>query len=265
MNYSVFIQGADTYLHIATEAVEVLQIKPEDPSDHLYSRGLAPWCTTRPTFGSETNQNFWGCGQTVTKPIVYLFNQSSVTALSTGVSKYHDISDFVDEDGLSLAILMPKGVKPGIDWSATSFAVSTKCYPFRNSSCEISRMPTVEDTRFTFNCSSTEPELKTSGYLYAYSQQIQYYNWHRYIEEPPAFADALPLLHYTLSHLDDWARIAKNLTDDEGEHVFSNPWQMLSVSFLESSDTILSDDDRYLFSQTGIWAMCNNTGSYRSH
>jgi hypothetical protein len=263
MIHSVLIQAADTYLHIATEAVEALQIKTEDPSGHLYSRGLAPWCLTRPTFGDENNPNFWGCSL-VSTTLLNGANWSSVTALSMGVSEDHDISDFVDKDGLSLAILMPKGVKPGIDWSATSFAVSTECFPLRNSSCELSA--TEEDDSlidYSFNCSSTEPELKASGVLYPFYTQHRYYNWNRYVEEPPPFDVEQGFAIGFNDTVNSWKQIAKTLTDDEAEQVFSNPWQMLSA-VRSSSGNIESDDDRFIFSESQtIFAYCNNTGSYR--
>jgi hypothetical protein len=192
-------------------------------------------------------------------------NQSSVTALYVGVSEHHDISDFIDKDGLSLAILMPKGVKPGIDWGATSFAVSTECFPLRNNSCQLSTMSDVNfGVNYPFSCSSTEPELNISGVLYSWTTQMRYYNWHRYIEEPRPFdATNLPPNNESLR---DWKQMAKNIKDDEAGHVFSNPWQMLSAlmrSYVEASDTIKSDDDQLIFDrQQVLLAYCNNTGSY---
>jgi hypothetical protein len=264
MVHSAFIQAADTYLHLATEAVEALQIKTEDPSGHLYSRGLAPWCNTRPTVGHRDNPNFWGCGLTINTRWLAASNKSSVLSLSTGVSEYHDISDFVDKDGLFLAILIPKGVKPSIDWSATSFAVSTKCYPLRNSSCELTTIPDVRtQSRYSFSCSSTEPKFSTSGVMDTYTQQRRYYNWHRYVEEQPPFAVNV---FQSSEALTSWMRRAQNFTDNEAEQVFSNPWQMFSAIKrygVDNSDTIESDSDRLILRELQlIFAYCNITGSY---
>jgi hypothetical protein len=262
-DYSLFIHGADTYLHLTTKAVEALQIKTEDPSGHLYSRGLASWCTTRPTLGSVGNPNFWGCGLSVDSKTIGPSNLTSVTALEVGVSEYHDILDFVDKDGLHLAVLVPKGITPGIDWRAISFAVSTQCQPLRNSSCEFSTEPDISSQwKYLFNCSSTEPELEVSGVMYSVQQQRRYYNWHRYFEEAPLFINQV-ISNQALDYL---ARSAQKLTDNEAGQVFSNPWQMLSVlqrPELESADNIKSDNDQLIFSQpSAIFAYCNITGSY---
>jgi hypothetical protein len=249
MIHSVFIQGADTYLHLATEAVETLQINIENPNSHLYSRGLAPWCTARPTFGNENNPNFWGCGLTATHHFG-VSNLSSVTALSMRVSEHHDVSDFVDKDGLSLAVLMPKGVEPGINWSATSFAVSTQCHAIRNNSCEFSvTSDVVTGHKYPFNCSSTEPEFRTSDVMYSVSQQRRYHNWHQYVTEPSPFRLSIP----SWKSIHGWQKLARNLL------------YIIIRESLEAADTIKSDNDRFIFSeQDAILSYCNHTGSCKA-
>ncbi|KAF2736475.1 hypothetical protein EJ04DRAFT_160093 [Polyplosphaeria fusca] len=59
---SIFIQAADTYLHISASAVDLVEAYGQSSSQFTYGRGLAPWCLNRQTHGSINNPNYWSCG-----------------------------------------------------------------------------------------------------------------------------------------------------------------------------------------------------------
>jgi hypothetical protein len=114
--YSIFVHAADSYLHIATEAVNLAQIFPQSPVQHQSSRVVDHWCfDNRETIGTERNKNFWGCALTVGRgengtddtPREIIFNnQSSIdTVIDEGYSKF--IMNFIEQTGTKFAVVGP--------------------------------------------------------------------------------------------------------------------------------------------------------------
>ena len=106
--YSIMIQAADSYLHVSTESVEIVQVFPESPGSRQYSKRLGPWCLdSRPTFGTMQNINFWGCGITYdTADMVTSLNISLLNKWKSLPSSSY-LTNFTDSVGKQFAILGP--------------------------------------------------------------------------------------------------------------------------------------------------------------
>ncbi|KAF2662701.1 hypothetical protein K491DRAFT_773231 [Lophiostoma macrostomum CBS 122681] len=155
---SAMIQVADTYLHIASEAVNLVQTQAISASTNTYGRGLAPWCLDRSS-GGPNNKDFWGCGITVdaNSSSVGPTNRTLVFALSRGMDSAHEVFNFTDTDGTNYAIIGPSGVAPGVDWMASSYAVSSKCEATPAKACNMTGPQGIDqgDITWAFNCTSS--------------------------------------------------------------------------------------------------------------
>lgn len=260
----MLIQAADTYLHLTTDAVESTQLQPRLADNLYYSKGLAPSCLDRPTFGSPSNPNYWSCGFDIVGDRLGAKNFEDAITLNMGLSKENEFLNYIDKDGSHIAILGPKGVDANVDWQASSFGVSTQCHAFRNSSCDLGEPEPVDiySPKTPFNCSKDRGAMDISGDLFAVFHMIQYRDgWHRFLQEPAPFEGTA-----TKQILEDYmTAAAANLTDDEAGSVFANPWKWISVVTMydgigqqandSSSVTFYTDDYGYM-----QMLNCNSTG-----
>jgi hypothetical protein len=269
---SLFIQAADTYLHVAIDAVDLIQAQMQPSLSYGYSRGLTPWCLNRPTAGSFSNANYWGCGLYAgNEPQLYttVTNDSEFFAIGLGFSNIHTNLDYIDADGTFTAILAPKNVPTGVNYYASTFGVSMECQPIRNSSCLVTAtenraQPGTIYQKADFNCSDPGLGIHLSGNIYGVSSQVYQFDFHRFIHEPPPFTVEENTWSTTQNMLDE----AANLSDADASKMFGNPWRLLSVVNLRSDAyramNVSSSDDRILYISSSIFSMitCNTTGMY---
>lgn len=267
---SLFIQAADTYLHITIEAIELIKIQPELTTSHSYSRGLAPWCLGRPTTGSINNAKFWGCGVRISSDIKFnVYNLTQVQAIDLGLSKEHDLLDFIDEEGVQLTALAPKMTNPSIEWQASSFGVSTRCRTLRSNSCDLSKTSVTNGYGpvTAFNCTKERAGIELSGNLNFLSHQIHFIDWHRFIQEPRPFEAYNSSENFGVT--ESMTSMASNLTDEQSLDAFNNPWHWISaVNIPPDVYTSIAPGDKEqriwdIFGQS--WQMmldCNTTGLF---
>jgi len=266
---SLLIQAADTYIHVTIEAIEVVQSLAQPSMGHDYSRGLAPWCLNRPTFGHSDNPNYWSCGIAVFQypRITYVqpTNNSLVQSVGLGLSKTETVLHFVDIDGTHTAILAPRNTPANIDYSASSYGVSMQCRFIRTQSC------IMEDLDFTgsdnplsrFNCSENEVGLSISGNIYPIVEQLYQYDFHRLIQEPTPFFVSSRHKLATQAMLD----VGANISDAEAGTIFRNPWRIftaINVQTKGDSPFNTSDSKDVVFRTfAGAFVMisCNSTGT----
>ncbi|KAF2658707.1 hypothetical protein K491DRAFT_776247 [Lophiostoma macrostomum CBS 122681] len=224
---SVFIQAADTYLHIAMEAVELTRIEAQSNTVYELSRGIAPWCLDRPTTGYIDNALFWGCSEKIDDDgQIRQRNYTQRAALILGTSPEHNILDYSDADGVPYAIVGPKDVSASTDWQATTFAVSLQCDALRNDSCAFQgQFDSDLGTAANFSCTQGSD---LSGTLYNIQSQTYSPDFHRYVLEPTPFEGVKNTVFVDQDLLD----LAANLTHDETADLFRNPWHFTAAANL---------------------------------
>jgi len=266
---SLLIQAADTYLHISTDAIEAVRIQAEAASAHAYSRGLSPACLTRPTSGSSPNKYFWGCGTQINAAKqISMTNRTEVNALTMGSSRAHSIMEFTDRENIYTAIIGPSNPPRDKDWQATSFGVSSQCRTIRNDTCERLK-PSRNATNgggaiLPFKCTRERAGIDISGDIYPVTTLIYFYDWHRFIKDPPPF-----WFPEVSSNEPEYLETAANLSEEDGEGVFSNPWPSINVIQM-FGDTVRSIGP--LDKGNELWTMnsqrrsfffsCNTTGMF---
>ncbi|KAF1971268.1 hypothetical protein BU23DRAFT_570044 [Bimuria novae-zelandiae CBS 107.79] len=164
----VAVFGSDTYLHIATEAIELNEVQAETEKNFLYSRVLEPFCwnhTRRP----DENVDFWGCGVNA-----YLDPEQNQThvSLTRGVGAAQaarwGLKDLLTRTFLvpgtqsaedHIALLMP--IAPSnIDYKATSFGVSTQCQAVGNDTCTFGKNMASDETVWDVSYTMVNQQVK---------------------------------------------------------------------------------------------------------
>ena len=125
------------------------------------------------------------------------------------------------DDGSQLAIVGPSVRKPGVDWKASTYGVSSKCAAVPRSAC-VQVYPdnsTVVDTGFiTYNCSKNNGFMDVEVTMQNFAHQVHYWDNHALFDDGLFFQDeasrdygpmdraakkhaanstSSPLLHYT--------------------------------------------------------------------
>ena len=230
---SIFIQTADTWLHISTSSVNVIRTIPQDNSLYQYSR-IIDHCSNNPGFGSLCNRNFWGCGiECWENPLEWTAaNTTDIYDFSSGDSRKHSTLKFTDANG-QYAVLGPATTNGTMDWQAESFAVSTQCEPIPPK-CEISYLGFDKlNTSASFNCSKERTGIDMAGIIPNSLVNMRYSDSHLYLEEPPPFfiTDTRTIEQVDLL-LDLLYKRAPNVTDDQANEVFRNPWNFVTMTIL---------------------------------
>ena len=268
---SLLIQGADTYLHIAIESISMIQIYAEAAESHLLSRGIAPWCLSNTTVGTFKNVNFWSCSVT---PIsdednftIQLTNNSAINLLDIGADKDYALN-YTDADGISYAIIGPPRTSPDLDWTATSFAISTQCSAIPFNACNITVETVDEETIFPFSCSAAKGGIDLDANMTFFTHQFHYLDAHKYFPERSGpFRHKGPLAK-NLSR-----SIGLNLTNEDANDVFRNPFRTLNMASVMVDTGTLSDE---FLADPRIWShesfpvyftimACNVTGKSLPH
>jgi hypothetical protein len=228
---SIFVHAADSYLHIATEAVDVVQIFPQAPSQHQYSRAIDPWCfDNRETMGTEQNKNFWGCAVKYRAPdgsddldTIYFNNASDfVSVLHKGYGK--DMMNFTDETGIKFAVVGPTASPSDADWQATSFALSSQCAPIPATACTFELDPDYNRIwgghDMWFNCSKARGSpIDFSGIHRPNALSYTFFDFHKYmIEAGTSFITGG--LKMTLLPTES----ISNVTEQEATQMFPSTW-----------------------------------------
>lgn len=192
-------------------------------------------------------------------------NYSEYQAMGIGISTLNTILDFPDKEVDSVSILAPPAMPPNIDYSASSFGVSSQCRVVHNSSCVLTHRNSpgirVTDPDMDFRCSDPSMQLNVSGTIYDSQDQIHQYDFHQYIKEHTPFNNEA----YEADIQEDMDR-AGNLTDSEAGAMFSNPWKALAV-FNVFDETLprfgdLNSDDRFMWGKSAfVMFYCTNTGT----
>ncbi|KAF2266170.1 hypothetical protein CC78DRAFT_160888 [Lojkania enalia] len=233
---SILIQAADTYLHITADSVEIIQIRTEDaPSNHL-SRGLAPWCTSRPTEGTQANNNFWSCGLIldVASDGVTLANSTEIVAITSDLSNRSSILPFTDHDGIHYAVVAPANLDPSMDFKASSFGVSTQCSPIQADACDVGQQVMTEDGAagtWSIDCTKERAGFDLEGNLtgYTFGYDYTYLDHHKYLLEGIPFHT--PALRGEANNHELMASIKTEEVND----VFRNPWHWIGVPKYEDA------------------------------
>jgi hypothetical protein len=255
---SLFIQAADWYLHISTNSINLIQDSPQIASNYSFSRGLAPWCLNRPTVGSVSNRNFWSCGlapmlsSTDPNHVIgfVLANDSNLNRYDLGPSSDYVLNYTSPSDpDLRIALVGPPGASSDLDWAASSFGASTKCQPISMDACTIGLLINPPNANYTkFNCTKDRGSpLDVNGAMAGLAYSAHYFDNHKYFKER---GDPFQHLGDLKSSIDKSMSIGVNLTDQDANDVFRNPWRSLHmVSILEYMDVLPEE-----FSQeNGVW------------
>jgi hypothetical protein len=196
---------------------------------------VAPWCFDTEENGRTTyNKFFWGCAINATDH----GNTSSITttrsSLVASISADLDphVLYYTDKQDLGYAIIRPAVVDTDIDWSGTSFAVSTKCSAVPYNTCKISD-PYSEDefarsgVVASFKCPNVFDESSISGNLTALGIATWFKDWHKNVTQGAPFNG--PLVVGGVSNTMKMNTTTKNLRS-----LFLNSWHWLSQIVLSS-------------------------------
>lgn len=270
---SILIQAADSYLHISVQAVNFVEIHPQQIQDHLYSRGLSQWCLDRESVGSTNNKNYWSCGITFEEEDtgVIINNKSEIFATWLSKSKLHKILDYTDEDRVQYAFVGPSAVAADTDYIGSTFGVSTQCAAIPYTMCDVyNRTEESDGTRLDlFRCDEAIG-LSLSGTIDTTQTQDHYVDFHKYIQETDYFHAPL----YSSGKYDIYKEpdIPK-LTDEDADSVFRNPWKHIIVPKLpqdkiQSAKSWENDSRLWILPESGtldylFMLNCNDTGKCR--
>lgn len=265
---SLFIQASDTYLHIATKAIDFNQIRAEPTESYAFGRDLASSCLDRKTEGSE-NSNYWSCALTFAADGITLTNNSENHAVFLGISPYHGILEaFDDQNGIHMAVLGPYDPNPNLDWVASSFGVSIQCRAIRNDLCVWNSSLTLDlEHSVPFNCTVDRAGVDVSGNITPYLYTLYYFDWNRYVPILPSVQNPEHIIGARM--MAEMRNSAANLSDEEGGSVFKNPWDSLNIVTVGDSDKnrfFLEQDPSHSIwgVDSGSWAymflQCTNTG-----
>jgi hypothetical protein len=131
--------------------------------------------------------------------------------------------NYTDADGTQYAIVGPPEMPPSTDWKASSFALSSKCTAIPAAACDIEqRGPSL----FPFRCEE------------ARGSSLDFMKFHPYLEEQS------PFINQWLTGYDNESisTIVPNVTEEEADQTWSNPWRwMAQVSLLIDQKDLPSD------------------------
>ena len=272
---SISVHVADTYLHIATEAVNLVQIHSQTPDQHQYGRAIDPWCfDNHKTMGTKQNKNFWGCAMTWSSPAngadetVMFNNRSNLMAVfDEGYGKF--IMNFTDETGTRYAVVGPRTTPSDIDWQATSFAISSQCTPMPWTACIVDTKSDKmndwgsRDTPFTCSLARGSP-IDFSGTYQSDRHSYSFSDFHKYLQEDDEAFLSTGLKMRVPG--DTVASVATNCTEQDLTEMFPSTWRWTAVADIGRETTIPEDmiDIAWpLLLGTAMVVSCNSTGKFR--
>lgn len=182
-------------------------------------------------------------------------NEGEVTALNLGLSRQHEIRDFLDNDGLYIATVVPRNIDPSMDWRASSFGVSTQCHALPSGTCELKATNDTDSfgNVTAFKCTKEKAGFDLVGNMMYTTEQMYFFDdWHRDIKDQRPFHSVDTSSGVTLKMTDKVA----NLREKDAGTIFKNPWNLFSIITLIDGDTIehiTNHDEDEL-----IWQMYND-------
>ncbi|KAH6644208.1 hypothetical protein C7974DRAFT_439475 [Boeremia exigua] len=227
----VSIQAADTYLHIVIDAVSTEQLKLTSNNGLNLSRRLAPWYFEDPRDGvmkrsitfsraflhngmnEDAYQN--GTGR------VWKANQTSLLYASEEVDSY--VLNYTDPAGISYAIVQPSNIDESLDWIGTGYGVSTQCTGVPQYSC---RTESQSSGGNVMHCPAdgVYPNVTILSKL---DRGLRTWNfdWHKAWTEASPYDDLSRDIGWMIKRTrDSRYRWDQNLTLQDGNTIFSNPW-----------------------------------------
>jgi hypothetical protein len=217
----------------------MLHVVPQFPELHQLSRKIAPWClNTKATLGTQANINFWSCALS--------YNATAEALAPANTTQWHRIIgepldnyvlNYTDADGNQYAIVGPAEMPPSTDWEASSFALSSKCTAIPAVACDIEQGGL---SLFPFRCTETRgsPFNLTGNLTDKFFASLDFMKFHRYLEEQSPFINQW-FIGYDNESI---STIAPNVTEEEADQMWSNPWRwMAQVSLLIDQKDLPSD------------------------
>lgn len=140
---------ADTWLHLATKSVNLVQLSTLDPSDALYSLSVSPQCSI--TNNSYTALASAGVSCTVSAAFTNALMDDEVAALRTlnNQSEAFAVLSHPYDSKVRYLSVNPTAINNSYDYNATTFAFSTTCRPMSRQ-CDL----VLTSGNTTFNCSN---------------------------------------------------------------------------------------------------------------
>jgi hypothetical protein len=281
---SIFVHAADSYLHIATEAVNLVQIFPQAGAQHRYGRAIDPWCLdNRETMGTFQNKNFWGCAVGATAGPGYIINKNNEIDAATNEAYGEFIMNFTEETGTKYAVLGPTNSLSDTDWQATSFALSSQCAPIPASACSIDLNSDVRnpDPRqvLPFNCSIFRGSpIDISGTTDGNPHSYRLLKFHKYLAqnavpfENGGFNFIFPADYIRKDTRGQQAAIIGNATEQQATQMIPSTWTWTAAVSLglspEHSSSLPEDMTHIAWNlPTGFKMVvaCNTTGECPLH
>jgi len=232
---SLLIQAADSYLHLTTNAVNMIHVFQEPPELYQLGRRIGPWCfNTKETFGTQANINFWSCA--------LAYNETAQALAPANMSVWHrtignPLDDYVlnytEADGSQYAIIGSSTLPRDVDWDATSFAVSSQCTVLPAAACNIKDGTSI----FEYYCQESRGSpVDLGGYVSDGLLSLNFLKFHKYLEEQAPFVTS------ALKGWDNVPKFAPNVTDENSSEMWQNPWHwMAEVSLLVEEKDLPED------------------------
>jgi hypothetical protein len=239
---------------------------PEDIEQYLLSRRLGNWCFDREdTFGTQENANFWGCA--------LYWNETAGVVAPANATQFHRVigeprEDYVlnytESDGTQYAIVGPAHVSQQTDWEAASFAVSSKCSVIPQTGCKVVGGP----RNFGFSCMPEHgATVKFFGNMTDDFYRLNFGQFHSYLSEMPPFLNSFTTYVMGLEKVNE---TAPNVTADDAQHLWRNPWSWQAEVSLLADEKDLPNDMRetaWLLEGLGYKMVvnCSSTGICYPH
>jgi hypothetical protein len=204
----------------------------ENTSYYQYSRIVAPWCfDAENSIGTRYNKFFFGCAMNGTARGISEANRTMLNQIKPNLDSY--ISHHTDKQGVGYAVIRPAVVDSDIDWSGTSFAVSTKCSAIPHTECELGRpyddVSLISTIRAGFECAGLNDGKNISGNFTTSLHDYWFDDWHRSMTQDTPFTSSSKWGQNQGPKLQmiDNTTIA-NTTAKDSNSLFRNPWHWLA-------------------------------------
>jgi hypothetical protein len=257
------VQIADTYVHLVINAVSVERLSIEPGIVHQLSKRLAPWYfNTDDTYGTSHNKFLWSSD--------LQFNNGTNVIAMANKSLHREATDKIDShvfnytntQGISHIIVHPPNIDRSLDWQGTGYSISTQCYAIPASDCQISNVTSVEPT---FSCAVLNSLGENiTGQLTTYAHETWVDDWHQYIREDKPFANKPGQSGIQVDE-----SFSRNMTLEDSNAVFRNPWHWLGKALVRLDDSELPQafhDSKLVMrvavNELAFLLMCNTTGTF---
>ncbi|KAI8932959.1 hypothetical protein NX059_010428 [Plenodomus lindquistii] len=242
---SIAIQAADSYLHINTKSVAMVQILPGPPGLTNHSKRMSHGCLdSNATFGTWANTNFWGCAGVLQQETGHYLTKNLTEAMKWKAEPDKDyLLNFLDEDETPYAILGPLNPLPNVDYKASSFAATASCAIIPASSCqfasnfsEINRPYDSPEMAVEFHCYKNRgSSIELQDTLTSYLASMKSFGVHKYLSEGPQFERRFIVDPKVLE------QVVPYVTDAEAQNMWSNPWEWVGFISNLGSDSEFED------------------------